>query len=205
MNVNGITDVASAYGVYQSTTSTSSKKPDEAKEETKSAFDNEGVVYEKSAEADNKAASTNKYTKNPELVAKLKADAEARTQQLQDIVTKLMTQQGKTYNAANGLKSFYESLEVDAETKAQAKRDIAEDGYYGVEQTSSRIFDFAMALTGGDPDKMDSMVEAFKKGYKKAEKTWGAELPEICKNTYDAVLKKFDDYKNGVTSADETM
>lgn len=204
MNVNGITDVASTYGAYQSTSSTASKKADDVKEESSSVFDNEGVVYEKSSEADNTAASTNKYTKNPELIAKLKADAEARTQQLQDIVTKLMTEQGKTYNAANGLKSFYESLEVDAATQAQAKKDIAEDGYYGVEQTSSRIFDFAMALSGGDPDKMDSMLEAFKKGYKQAEKTWGAALPDICKNTYDAVLKKFDDYKNGEDSADET-
>lgn len=204
MNVNGITEVANAYGAY---TSSTPKKAEEAKEEKSKeekvdAFAGDGVVYEKSSEAD-KASKKTTYTKNTDLIAKLKAENEARTQQLQDIVTKLMTQQGKTYDAAKGLKSFYESLEVDAETKAQAQKDIAEDGYYGVEQTSSRIFDFAMALTGGDPDKVDSMVNAFKKGYKQAEKTWGGELPEICKNTYDAVLKKFDDYKNGVSAAEE--
>ena len=36
------------------------------------------------------------------------------------------------------------------------------------------------------------MREAFKKGYKMAEKTWGGELPDISKRTYDAVMEKFD-------------
>ena len=36
------------------------------------------------------------------------------------------------------------------------------------------------------------MREAFKKGYKQAEKTWGGELPEISKQTYDAVMAGFD-------------
>jgi hypothetical protein len=70
--------------------------------------------------------------------------------------------------------------------------DIAEDGYWGVNQTSDRIIQFATALTGGDPDKIESMREAFKKGYAQAEKTWGGSLPEISQKTYDAVMEKFD-------------
>ena len=46
---------------------------------------------------------------------------------------------------------------------------------------------------GGDPSKVEEMREAFKKGYEQAEKTWGGELPEISKQTYEAVMKKFDD------------
>lgn len=59
-------------------------------------------------------------------------------------------------------------------------------------QTSDRIIQFANALTGGDPDKIESMREAFKKGYAQAEKTWGGSLPEISQKTYDAVMEKFD-------------
>ena len=92
---------------------------------------------------------------------------------------------------------------MDAATKAQAQADIAEDGYWGVEQTSSRIVDFAVALTGGDPDKVEEMREAFKKGFKQAEKTWGGELPEISQKTYDAVMKKFDKLA-GIEEADKT-
>ena len=125
---------------------------------------------------------------------KLKADADAHAKQLQSIVEKLMNQQGQTYNSANGIWSVLASgnLKVDAATQAQAKKDIAEDGYWGVEQTSDRIIDFATALTGGDPSKIEEMREAFKKGYKQAEKTWGGQLPDISQRTYDAVMQKFD-------------
>ena len=82
--------------------------------------------------------------------------------------------------------------DLDAATKAQAQADIAEDGYWGVSQTSSRILDFATALTGGDPGKIEEMRNAFKKGYEQAEKTWGGKLPEISQKTYDAVMEGFD-------------
>ncbi len=138
------------------------------------------------------------------MIAKLKQDANQRAQQLQSIVEQLMTKQGKTYNKANGLKGLYESLEVDAATKAQAQKDIADDGYWGVDQTSSRIFDFAMALSGGDPEKMEKMRDAFLKGYKQAEKAWGDSLPDISKRTYDAVIEKFDNYKKENSTSNVT-
>ncbi len=83
---------------------------------------------------------------------------------------------------------------MDAATKAQAQADIAEDGYWGVNQTSDRIIDFAKALTGGDPSKAEAMRDAFKKGFEQATKTWGDKLPDISQKTYDAAMKKFDDW-----------
>ena len=132
--------------------------------------------------------------------------AEAHAQQLQNIVEQLMSKQGQTYNTANGIWSILSggNFTVDAATKAQAEKDIAEDGYWGVQQTSDRIIDFATALTGGDPDKIEEMREAFKKGYKQAEKTWGGELPDISQRTYDAVMEKFDKLAEeaGLTTSD---
>jgi hypothetical protein len=84
------------------------------------------------------------------------------------------------------------TVRTESADTEQAKKDIAEDGYWGVEQTSDRIIDFATALTGGDPSKIEEMREAFKKGYKQAEKTWGGQLPDISQRTYDAVMQKFD-------------
>ena len=166
----------------------------------KSSAASEGVIYERSAdaEASKKSAETKTYKQDIGMVEKLKADAEARTQQLQDIVNKLISKQGVTFDIANGknLKSVFDGLEVDAETKAQAQKDIAEDGYWGVKQTSERIFDFAKALTGGDPDKMEDMRKAFEKGFKQATSAWGEDLPSISQETYGAVQKLFDDYKN---------
>ena len=77
---------------------------------------------------------------------------------------------------------------------AKMKADIADDGYWGVSQTSDRIFDFAMALSGGDEEKMEKMKAAVEKGFKLATGSWGKDLPDISNQTYDAVMKKFDDF-----------
>ena len=194
MSVNGVTSgAANAYDIY--TANQTAARSSEETNSTGNASDekDKGVVYEPSnATSTNTAATT--YTQNTALVNKLKADAEAHANQLQNIVQKLMSQQGQTYNQANGIWSVLAggNLKVDAATQAQAQKDIAEDGYWGVKQTSDRIIDFATALTGGDPSKIEEMREAFKKGYKQAEKTWGGQLPDISQRTYDAVMEKFD-------------
>ena len=164
-----------------------------------------GVIYEKST--DTKTSGVTKKT-DTALVAKLKADAEERTSQLRSLVEKMMIKQGIAIGTADDMWKFLAKgdFTVDAETKAQAEADIAEDGYWGVEQTSERILDFAKALSGNDPDKADLLLDAFKKGFKEATKTWGDELPDISKRPYDAVLEKFDKWKNGTsdTTTDAT-
>ena len=192
MNVNGVTSsqALSAYSAY-----TSQTKANPAEDTTKTN-EEAAAVYEPSKEA---AETTKTYTSNTELVDKLKAEADARTESLRNLVEKLLGQQATKYGEATDVWSFLKSgeYEVDPETKAQAQADIAEDGYWGVEKTSDRIVQFAMALTGGDPDKLDSMIDAFKEGYRQAEETWGGELPEISKKTYDAVLDKFEKIRTG--------
>ncbi|MCM1087947.1 MAG: hypothetical protein NC419_07295 [Muribaculaceae bacterium] len=200
MSVNGVTGATSAYEAYQTSQPTSTTKATEEQTKTESASTSTeaGVVYEPGKDAETATSSVKKtYTQNTELIAKLKADQQNRQQQLQNIVEQLMTKQGQTYNNANGIWSILAGgkLEVDPVTQAQAQKDIAEDGYWGVEQTSNRIIDFATALTGGDPDKIEEMREAFKKGYKQAGSTWGGDLPEISQRTYDAVMEKFDKLK----------
>ena len=156
-----------------------SKEKTSAEEaKTTTTAEDTGVIYEHSTAA--KTSSTKKtYTPDTNLVNKLKADAENRASQLRSLVEQMMGKQANTYGNANDIWSFLRSgnFTVDPATKAQAQADIAEDGYWGVNQTSDRIIQFANALTGGDPDKIESMREAFKKGYAQAEKTWGGSLP----------------------------
>lgn len=192
MSVNGISNVgANAYEAL-TTTQTENKPVEEVKDNTSEKGEN-GVVYEPSKDSVN--VPVKKYVQNTELVNKMKADAEEHSKQLRNIVEKMMTKQSQTSGIANG--DMWKLLasgkfEVDEATKLQAQQDISEDGYWGVKQTSGRILDFATALTGGDPSKIEDMRAAFKKGYEQAEKTWGGELPEISKKTYDAVMAGFD-------------
>lgn len=193
MSVNGVTS-NQATTAYSYSATENVKAENTATENTKaeSTTVEAGAVYEPS----NETASTAKTTYKPDtnLINKLKADADARTAQLRSLVEKMMTGQANAYGKANDIWSFLSSgnFTVDAATKKQAQADIAEDGYWGVAQTSDRIIDFAKALTGGDPDKIEDMRAAFEKGFKKAGATWGRSLPDISQRTYDAVMEKFD-------------
>lgn len=196
MNVNGVTGSTSAYSAYSSQAKTDSENT-VASEVTSSQSD-VAAVYEPSTEA---TSAKKTYTPNTELVNKLKADAEQRTSQLKSLVEKLMLGQGNAIGQADDIWSFLRTgnFTVDAETKAQAQKDIAEDGYWGVEQTSDRILDFAKALSGNDPSKAEELKDAFIKGFKQATKTWGDELPEISQKTYDATIKKFEEWAANIT------
>ena len=193
MSVNGVTAASDAYSTYATQPKSTETKTENKSTENKTT-ESVGAVYEPSTK-DKVDTSKKTYKPDTNLVAKLKADAEARTSQLQSLVEKMLTKQGQTYGKANDIWSILSSgnFTVDAATKAQAQADIAEDGYWGVSQTSQRILDFATALTGGDPDKIEEMRAAFQKGFKQAEKTWGGKLPDISQRTYDAVMKGFDD------------
>ena len=121
----------------------------------------------------------------------------------------MMTKQGVAIGTADSMWSFLAKgdFTVDEATRAQAQADIADDGYWGVDQTSDRILDFAKALSGNDPEKADLLLDAFKKGFKEATKSWGQDLPDISQRTYDAVVEKVNKWKNGTeeTEAAQTQ
>lgn len=185
MSINSVTtSMEASYSTYATKTDSVKKAENTAKANEAAA------VYESSA----KKSYSSKKIANPELVNQLKAANDARVAQLEDIVHKLIAGQGDAYGKAKNMWQFLASgnFTVDPATKAQAQADIAEDGYWGVNATSDRIVDFAVALAGDDPDKLEEMRAAFQKGFDQATKTWGGELPDISQRTYDAVMEKFD-------------
>lgn len=198
MSVNGIAGVgANAYETL-TTTQTENKPVEETTKDNTSEKGENGVVYEPSKDSVN--VPIKKYVQNTELVNKMKADAEEHSKQLRNIVEKMMTKQSQTSGIANGdMWKFLASgkFEVDEATKLQAQQDISEDGYWGVKQTSERIFQMAQALAGDDPEKMKAMQAAVKKGYEAAGKAWGGDLPGIAGETISAVDKMFEDYFAG--------
>lgn len=140
------------------------------------------------------------------IVKQLQAEQDKQKESMMNMVRDMLGQQA---NAANGgsIWKFLASgnFTVDAQTKADAQAAISEDGYYGVKQTSERLFQFAQALAGDDVDKMKEMQKAVAKGFKMATGEWGKELPEICQNTLDAVNQKFEDYYNSKNPVEEAV
>ena len=203
MAINSITNSVAAQ---QASTYTAAKTDYTKKKSESSTKTDTGVVYEKSS--DQTSGTVTKKT-DYALVNKLKADAEERTSQLRSLVEKMMTKQGVAIGTADSMWSFLAKgdFTVAEATRAQAQADIADDGYWGVDQTSDRILDFAKALSGNDPEKADLLLDAFKKGFKEATKSWGQDLPDISQRTYDAVVEKFNKWKNGTeeTEAAQTQ
>lgn len=203
MAINSITNSVAAQ---QASTYTAAKTDYTKKKSESSTKTDTGVVYEKSS--DQTSGTVTKKT-DYALVNKLKVDAEERTSQLRSLVEKMMTKQGVAIGTADSMWSFLAKgdFTVDEATRAQAQADIADDGYWGVDQTSDRILDFAKALSGNDPEKADLLLDAFKKGFKEATKSWGQDLPDISQRTYDAVVEKFNKWKNGTeeTEAAQTQ
>ena len=185
VNVTGAVSSVNGYQSYQT------KKSDvnETKREEQAA------VYEKSADTKKATYSVAKMSEKDRaaLVSQLKSEQADRQQQFVSIVNDMMLKQA---GAQDNVWKFLASgkFEVDAATKAQAEQDISEDGYYGVKQTSERLFDFAMALAGDDVEKMKEMQAAVEKGFKLATKAWGRDLPEISLQTLDATNKLFEEY-----------
>lgn len=192
MSINSVSGV----GATTTTSTVSAKTKAKAENTSKKNFDDTAAIYEKSDQV--KDQSSVKVRDNSAIIEQLKADAQARKEQLIAIVKQSMGGQASaSWTASKGLKSLFENLKVDQATIDQAKKDTAEDGYWGVKQTSDRILDFAKALSGGDSSKADELLNAFKKGFEQATRAWGGKLPQLCQDTYDAVVEKFSAWKDG--------
>ena len=189
-------------GSATKTTETKGKENSSSASKSSENFNETAAVYEKSSDKSESKTSSirnsrrNANVDNDAIIRQLQQEAQTRAQQLADIVNQSLSQQGMTFQKSQGLASIFENLTVSEDVRLQAQKDVAEDGYWGVNQTSDRIVDFAKALSGGDKSKAEELLAAFKKGYEKATKAWGKDLPELCQNTYAAVEEKFQNWMN---------
>jgi hypothetical protein len=191
------TQLVQTFSSYESKSKTSSSTS------VADAAESTGVVYEKSSDTTTKSAtySINKMSSEDRaaLVEQLKADQESRQQSLMSLVQSTFTGQASSFsltvNSDDVWKLFADgNFTVDEAAKKQAQEDISENGYWGVTQTSQRLFDFASALAGDDVETMQAMQQAMLKGFKQATKAWGKDLPQISQDTLSAANNLFDEY-----------
>ena len=150
MSLNGVN---SNYQAYEANTASGSDKKVSTKEISKTtAYSDVAATYEHTSQSEGLVTAVNKKASNASIVAQLKADQETRMAQMQSLVTKMFSKQGITIGTADDMWKALAggNFTADADTIAQAKEDISENGYWGVKQTSERIFSFAQALAGDD-------------------------------------------------------
>ena len=107
---------------------------------------------------------------------------------LRELVTNMLKEQGIDFKIANG----DQSIDISEISPEDASALVADDGYFGIEQTSDRIVDFAIAMAGGDTSRLAAIKEGVENGFNEALEVFGGTLPEISHNTYDAIMDKLD-------------
>lgn len=118
-------------------------------------------------------------------------------EKIADHASKALSSQAGEYSVS--ITSISISIEMEeGESLKDVKNELdgllGEDGYWGVEKTSQRMFDFAAAVAGDNPDELEKARDAVTKGFKQAEAMFGGHLPDISYDTYDATMAKFDSY-----------
>ncbi len=168
----------------------------------------EAYKFEKSTNVENQS-SQDKINQND--FEKMVFETEQKTKQLTTLVNSLFNTQSNKVKIAgydelsymtNELKDSLENntLYADSETISKAKEEISEDGYYGVNKTSDRLINFAKALSGGDSSNIELLRDAVIDGFSAVSDDLDG-LPDICKDTFNATMDKFDVWaeESGVT------
>ena len=180
---------------------------------TDSATDNNtAAVAENAAKTDTFQSSAGavdsaeKVAKGDSFEIDVNSLIEQNNKRIADFTSQIMsmvTKQGQKSNLTlNGL-----NLTVTAEDAAKAKAAISEGGEWSVNAVADRIMNMAYALSGGDESKLSTLKNAVMKGFEQAgfDPKNRSTMPQITGDTYDEILKRFDDWeKNGMKTYENT-
>lgn len=166
-----------------------SEEKDTADIEAKAAVENNQDKFVKSS-----TASAGTYSKNKLTSAQadmLRKSEEQRMNAFQQMLRSMVVKQGEKSN----LSMFGLNLNVSQADSAAAAASLQEGGEWSVDAVATRLMDMAKALSGGDPSKIEELRTAVQKGFKAAGMDLGGKLPGICNDTYNEVMRRFDDWK----------
>ena len=132
---------------------------------------------------------------------------EQRAAAMQSMIRDMLGEQAK----AAGLKYFgpdktLSLSDITQEDIDSAKASIEKGGYWSVDSVATRIMDMAKLLAGNDPSKLATLKDSIIKGFGGAAKMLGKgsldEMPDITRQTYDEVMKRFDDWENELSGGE---
>lgn len=86
----------------------------------------------------------------------------------------------------------YKGKPIGELTQGEAKALVADDGFFGIAQTSQRIADFVIGGAGDDVEKLKAGRSGMLQGFKDAEGVWGGKLPEISYTTMQKAVEMVD-------------
>ncbi|MDR2532153.1 MAG: hypothetical protein LBC82_04850 [Oscillospiraceae bacterium] len=160
-------------------------------------FEESNATY-KSAYNKNTNKTENRRVDNDEFRSKASASArQMKNNAVRDMVSAQINAQG---NKGVYKPLFGNNPIIANALKAAEATSSKHDDYWGVEATAERIFTFAKSLAGDDDSKLETMKNAFMKGFRQAEGARGGKLPGISYQTRDRVLEMFNQWENEISA-----
>ena len=77
----------------------------------------------------------------------------------------------------------YNGKNIASLSQDEAKKLVADDGFFSVNQTAQRIADFVTNGAGTDESMLRAGRAGIMQGFNDAEKEWGSKLPDISQQT----------------------
>ena len=181
---------ASTYTAYKSTEAAKTNEAAGVKETNDS-----GVIVDLNSRTEKPETYSNTKTNkaNAQELAAIKQQADEALAPLRRLVEQVLKNQGTAYNESLGLTNSA-LVNITPEIRAEATSLISDGGFYSVENTSSRLADFAISLSGGDKTKLRELSASIQKGFAAAQKVWGGQLPEISAKTYAMTMEKLNQW-----------
>lgn len=90
----------------------------------------------------------------------------------------------------------YEGKAIADLSQDEASALVAEDGFFGIAQTSERIASFVLMGAGDDVEKLKAGREGILRGFQEAEALWGGKLPDISYQTINKSVEMIDNRLN---------
>lgn len=187
------------YGFNNSNTAILRAQLDAAKGKTAEEKDTEDLQAQNAVENNqdkfvkSSTASAGTYTRNKLTSTQadmLRKSEEQRMSAFQQMLRSMIAKQGEKSN----LSIFGLDLNVSQAQSDAAAASLQEGGEWSVDAVATRLMDMAKALAGGDATKIEELRTAVQKGFKAAGMDLGGKLPGICNDTYDEVMRRFDDW-----------
>ena len=101
--------------------------------------------------------------------------------------------EGKELQNGFSLESIgYEGKAISELNPNEAKELISEGGFFGVEETSSRVTSFVFSMTGDNLESLQESRKGLVQGFEEAKKLFGDALPEISFQTQAKTLEVVD-------------
>lgn len=166
-----------------------------------------GTAHKSNANSENEVK--NKTTKTNEV--SYKSAHQIKNELMQSMVTSTTNKQSKnssipTVSSLAEELGFTGSAKTALEVAEKTSDGLSESDYWGSDATSERLLTFAKTLAGTDSSAFDTLKGAFEKAFASCENSYGGKnkLPSVCYDTYDKVMKGFDDWEKELNGTVET-